>query len=227
MARVKKKSYENLTDANIERVIALLNPTSSTVKAITKKEACEILNIAYNTTRLTKVLEDYNERKNYTTRRKAINKGKAATPGEIKEAITFYLQGDTVSDISKGLYRSASFVKAILERIGVPQRPASLEDRLQNAYLPEECVAEEFSEKEIVWSAAHHAPAEIKGRLDDAKYIPLYGVPCYAIYIPEKVDSSESSYSNTEVGGFNAYSPAYDLGKLEHLLGYGVDLTRV
>ena len=227
MARVKKKSYENLTDVNIERVIALLNPTSSTVKAITKKEGCEILNIAYNTARLTKVLADYEERKTYELRRKSINKGKAATAGEIKEAITFYLQGDTVSDISKGMYRSASFVKAILERIGVPQRPASAEDRAQNAYLPESCVAEEFVEKEIVWSAAHHAPAEIKARLDDSKYIALYGVPCYQIYIPEKVDSSESLYSNTEVGGFNAYSPAYDLGKLEHLQEYGVDLQKV
>ena len=50
--RVKKKDYENLTSSNIEKVIALLNPGSDTDKPITKKQACDVLNIAYNTARL-------------------------------------------------------------------------------------------------------------------------------------------------------------------------------
>ena len=47
----KKKSYENLTDSNIKNVISLLEAE----KPITKKEACDILNISYNTTRLNKL----------------------------------------------------------------------------------------------------------------------------------------------------------------------------
>ena len=45
---VKKRSHEKLTDSNIQHVIGLLNAKSP----ITKKEACSILNISYNTTRL-------------------------------------------------------------------------------------------------------------------------------------------------------------------------------
>jgi len=68
--RIKKKSYENLSKVNIEKVIALLTldisvqaTESPTEKAITKKQACDILNIAYNTTRLSNIIEEYNEQK--------------------------------------------------------------------------------------------------------------------------------------------------------------------
>ena len=45
---IKKKSYEKLDDINIKRVIDALESEIP----ITKKDACEILNISYNTTRL-------------------------------------------------------------------------------------------------------------------------------------------------------------------------------
>ena len=72
MARttIKKKNYENLTAVNIEKVKSLLNPSSSQ-KPITKKEACDILNIAYNTARLSKIIESYDEQRDYTKKRKA------------------------------------------------------------------------------------------------------------------------------------------------------------
>jgi hypothetical protein len=44
---VRKKREEKLSEANINKVIELL----AAEKPITKKEACEILHIAYNTTR--------------------------------------------------------------------------------------------------------------------------------------------------------------------------------
>lgn len=223
MARVKKKSYENLTAGNIQRVLEALGQDSP----ITKKEACEMLNIAYNTTRLTRILEDFEEQQAYVKKRKQQNRGRPASKAEIQDAVLSYLQGDNISDISKSMYRSAAFVKSLLERIGVPQRPASLDERVQNAYLPEECVAEDFDVSEKVWSAAYHAPAVIEKRLEDKKYMNLYGCPCYSIYIFEKVDSSDSFYSNTDVGGFYAYSPAYDLGKLLHLQEHGVKLERI
>lgn len=186
-----------------------------------------MLNIAYNTTRLTRILEDFEEQQAYVKKRKQQNRGRPASNAEIQDAVLSYLQGDNISDISKSMYRSAVFVKSLLERIGVPQRPASLDERVQNAYLPEECVAEDFDISEKVWSAAYHAPAVIEKRLDDKKYTNLYGCPCYSIYIFEKVDSSDSFYSNTDVGGFYAYSPAYDLGKLLHLQEHGVKLERI
>ena len=43
---------EKMTDANILRVISLLEPKEEGKQPITKKAACEILGMAYNTTRL-------------------------------------------------------------------------------------------------------------------------------------------------------------------------------
>ena len=47
------------------------------------------------------------------------------------------------------------------------------------------------------------------------------------IYVFEKVDTSDSWFPGIEVGGFNAYCLAYDLGKLSHLEEAGVDLQRI
>jgi len=55
--RVKAKEHENLSEANIKKVIELLEAE----KPITKKEACEVLNISYNTTRLSKIIEEFKE----------------------------------------------------------------------------------------------------------------------------------------------------------------------
>ena len=131
MPRIKKKEHEKLSDNNIQHVIELLEGE----KPITKKEACGILHISYNTTRLAKIITDYRENIAYKIERKNRNKGKAASDYEIKEAATMYLKGNNVTDIAKSLYRSAGFVKAILERLGVPTKPSSVEERMQVAYL--------------------------------------------------------------------------------------------
>ena len=94
-------------------------------------------------------------------KRKSQNRGKSASPSEVQEAVQDYLAGSNVSTIAKYLYRSPSFVKNILERIGVPQRPPSVEDRKQPAFLPENCVAEQFEAGEVVWSAKYHSPAVV------------------------------------------------------------------
>jgi len=109
---VKKKDYENLSATNIQKVIMLLEQE----KPITKKEACQILNISYNTARLNKILDEFDEREKYVAKRKATNKGKRAATYEITEAITNYLRGDSISEIATGLYRSAGFVRAILDK---------------------------------------------------------------------------------------------------------------
>lgn len=239
MPRLKKKSHEKLTQENIQHVISLMNPTSSTVKPITKREACNILNISYNTTRLDKIIEDYHDQKEYRARRVSQNRGRAARPDEVKDIIEEYLSGENVSNISKRLYRSASFVKSILERIGVPQRPISVEDRKNPMYLPEECVADEFEEGEIVWSATHHAPAEVKKKqtrefqkvhpgLVEVDYEEKYGCDCYSIYVRQKPSGDlEDFFNSTGIGGYYSYSLASDLGKLKHLEEYGINLEKL
>ena len=238
MARVKKKSYEKLTQQNIQHVINLLNPTDSSTKAITKREACSILNISYNTSRLSKIIEDFHEQKEYRARRVSQNRGRAARPDEIQDIIKEYLSGENVSNIAKGLYRSPAFVKSILEKIGVPQRPTRTEDRMQEYFLPEECVAEDFEVGEIVWSANHHAPAVIEKKLSieyqDSKpgmqtvdYVSKYGANCYNIHVRQKASGEADLWDIPDVGGFYAFALAYDLGKLTHLEQYGINLENL
>ena len=237
MARVKKKSHEKLTSQNIQHVISLLNPTSSQTKAITKREACSILNISYNTTRLDKIIEDYHEQKQYRSRRVSQNRGRPARPDGIQDIVKEYLSGENVSNIAKGLYRSPAFVKSLLEKIGVPQRPTKVEGRKQEYYLPEQCVADDFEKGEIVWSATHHAPAVIdkkltkehqdsRAGLQTVNYVSKYGSDCYSIYVRQK-PNTEDMWEMPETGGFYAFSLGYDLGKLKHLEEYGVDLQKI
>ena len=230
MKRLKKKDHENLSDTNIQKVISLLSGDSP----ITKKEACSILNIAYNTTRLQKIIDDFLETKAYREKRKSQNRGKAATREEVADTITRFLSGDPISEIAAGLYRSSGFIKSIIERVCVPQKEEGQYD-----YLPEECVAESFEEGEIVWSAKYHGPAIIRAELSvdyqaeragyqDVNYEKKYGVKAYNIWVIEKVDDDYSDRWTTATGGgFSSTQLAYDLGKLSHLKEYGVDLSRI
>jgi len=227
-----------LTAQNIQHVISLLNPTSSQTKPITKREACSILNISYNTTRLDKIIQDHHEQKEYRSRRVSQNRGRPARPDEIQDIVKEYLSGENVSNIAKGLYRSPAFVKSILEKIGVPQRPTKVEGRKQEYYLPEQCVADSFEEGEVVWSATHHAPAVIdkrltkehqegKAGLQTVDYISKYGSDCYSIYVRQKPSGDSDLWDMPDIGGFYAFSLGYDLGKLKHLEEYGVDLEKI
>ena len=238
MARLKKKSHEKLTQQNIQHVINLLNPTDSSTKAITKREACNILNISYNTTRLNKILEDYHEQKEYRSRRVSQNRGRAARPDEIQDIIKEYLSGENISNIAKGLYRSPAFVKSLLEKIGVPQRPTKVEDRKQEYYLPEECIAEDFEVGETVWSATYHAPAVIEKKMskeyqdsrpgiNTVDYVSKYGCHCYSIMVRQKASPDADLWEMPETGGFSAFALAYDLGKLSHLIEYGINLENL
>jgi len=235
---VKKKEWENLSPSNIEKVITLLNPQDG-ARPITKKEACAILNISYNTARLSSIIDEYLGHKEYVQLRKSQNRGKPATDMEISEVIRDYLSGDSIAAIAKSLYRSSGFVKSIVERVGIPSRGVSKEERLSVSYLPEECVAEEFAPGEIVWSARHHAPAEIRYELSvnyqaekagfkDVNYEHKYGAKCYNIWVTEPFDTDKEFWvGGIETGGFYATSLAYDLGSLRHLEKYGVDLSRL
>ena len=189
---MKKKDYENLTSSNIEKVIALLNPGSDTDKPITKKQACDVLNIAYNTARLQKIIEEYEDRKAYTKKRKKSLRGRPASTQEIAEACSSFLGGDTLTDIAKRLFRSAHYHSTVI-----------VKDRLTPEYV------------------------NSKPGMASFDYESKYGCPCYSIYVVQKVDSEDTFFSNVESGGFNAYAPAYELGKLTHLEKYGINLERL
>lgn len=224
MKKIKKKDYENLTAANIKKVISLLNPTGEGEQPITKKEACAILNIAYNTTRLNGIIEEFQRNQEYTKKRKSQNRGKPASEGEIRLAVESYLEGDGISEIAKQLYRSPSFVKAIIERVGVPEKQKS---GAGTQLLPESCCAEEFEPEEIVWSATYNAPAIVYHEMTNEDYEAKYGAKCYQVYVMQKIESHENFFPGVNAGGFYAYSAAYDLGKLAHLRELGINLKNL
>ncbi len=140
---IKAKAHEKLDEANVERVLSYLQAD----KPITKKEACEMLNISYNTTRLNNILVEYKERRDYRRNRMDQNKGKSATTDEIKEVVVSYLMGMNFAEISRQMYRSPTFVKNIVDRIGVPTKVAKGEKFI----VPDECVKYEFEVGEWVW----------------------------------------------------------------------------
>ena len=215
--RVKVKEGENLSDVNIERVIKLLEQP----KPITKKEACAALNISYNTTRLSNIIEQYKTRKEMISKRRAANRGKPASPEEVKTVVRDYIRGSTVSDIAAELFRSTTFVRDIIERVGVPQRGVG-ENYFDYSPLPEQCVAEEFEVGETAWSARHQSPCVIDKALGKTKdgFANLY-----RIYVFEPFEAPEKLFlSSWGIPGSYATQPAYELGKLDHLKEYGVEI---
>lgn len=218
---MRTKKHENLTQANISKVIELLNPTDGS-KPITKKEACNILNIAYNTTRLGNIISEFHEMQEFRARRKAQNRGKAATPQEIQSTVKMYLEGDNVSEIAKALYRSPAFVKGIIEKIGIPQKLAMTDYQgRREAMLPEQCVSEEFEPEEKVWAIRQNYPAVVKREIEPEK-AEERGFKFYLVYTIEATqdDLKNTYFPHLEYAGKFHVLPAYDMGSLRHLREY-------
>ena len=221
--RVKKT--EKLDDINLQRVVDALSSSTP----ITKKEACEMLNISYNTTRLNKILADFDETIQYRATRKSQLRGTKATSAEIKQVIESYLKESPISEIAKSMYRSSTFVKNIINRAGVPEkRPATEQGAgAKVGYLPDECVAETFEVGEKVWCARQDMPAIIKKVMPNTpqtNYIEKYGAECYHIYVVQETDFESPYFGFLEHAGYNAHAIAYDLGSLKHLEKYGAEI---
>ena len=95
-----------------------------------------------------------------------------------------------------------------------------------------------FEVEEIVWSAKDCGLAKVlselthenvsgvpyKARID---YEKIYGSKAYTVYVLEKGDYSNTYFPHVTVGGHYSTSLAHDLGKLDHLIDVGVDLSRL
>lgn len=201
---VKAKEHEKLDEATISRVISLLNSTPP----ITKKEACEILNISYNTTRLTSIINEHQEK---LARRKSNyekKKGKPLDDFEISNIVKSYLQDQEVSEIAASLFRSPSLVSKVLENLGVPRRPRG-KVNYTPTLLPDECVLTETKPGDLVWSAFYDSAAEVIKQSG----VSRDGSPVYQIYVFQESDSNRRA-------GFYANQKLEELGSLEHLKKY-------
>lgn len=212
---IKTRKHENLTETNIQHVIELL----AAEKPITKKEACSILNISYNTTRLNKIIQDHEDTVAYRERRKAQNKGKGATEAEIREVVNLYLDGLNISDIAKGLYRSPAFIKSIVERVGIPQKlPQTDYEGRRNAMLPEQCVAEEFEIGEKVWAVRQNYPAIVSKLASTSED----GTNFYLVDTIEctQEDLKDTYFPHLSFAGKQYVLASWEMGSLRHLQKY-------
>jgi hypothetical protein len=206
MATKKRSELEQelMTDANILRVIGLLEPKDTATKPITKKDACQILGMAYNTTRLGSLIEEFKAKRARDAQRRAALRGKPATQDEVCYTIQEYLQGETVDAISKSIYRSATFVKTILENYDVPIRATS-HDYFKPELIPDGATRERFSVGEVVYSARYDSTARIDTEQPHPQHNWVYRIWLLA-------DKWKQS----------AYQPVEELASLEHLRKLGV-----
>ena len=227
MRQTRKREHEKLDEANLNRVIELLEGE----QPITKKVACEMLNISYNTTRLGSIIAEHKDIMEYRATRKAQNRGKKATDLEKRDAIERYLDGQTVSEIAKGMFRSTTFVRNLIDNIGVPQKLPKSElsvYRHRNTMLPETCVAEEFDIDERVWADKYNTIAIVKKHViaHGVNYKEIYDSNMYQIFVITMTDFDTKYFGFQKIGGFWSHALAYDLGSLRHLKEYGIDIYK-
>lgn len=206
MATKKRTELEAelMTDANISKVIRLLEPTEEGQKPITKKDACQILGMAYNTTRLATILEDFKQKQARNAKRRAELRGKPASPEDIVYIISQYLSGEPVDAISKMTYRSTTFIKGILEKYSVPIRVPG-HSYFRPEIIPEDAVRDRFNIGEVVYSARYDSLARVDSETHTEKYGYIYRV----WLLSDKWLQS-------------ANQEAYELASLQHLRELGV-----
>ena len=223
---IKKKKYEKLDDANIKRVIIALEAD----QPITKKEACEMLNISYNTTRLGKIIDNYRSDLEHRRERMARNRGKPPSDYELQEMVERYLAGVPVVKIARNLYRSPAFVKSHIDRIGVPRKVAEGEVFMP----PDQNLKYEFEVGEWVWFNDVHPNAKggkagviVKDITATSKRSKIEECNIYSIHYWTYLEWQEGFWLPWWPGlkGFRSHTCklAYDLASIQHLIeSYGI-----
>lgn len=198
-ARIKAKDTELLSPANVAKVIRAL----SAEKPITKTAACQMLNIAYNSARLDKIIVLHKERIEQDKARRAAKRGTDLTQDEIATIINEYMSGTDILSISKLVARSIPRVKLTIESLGVPTRSRS-QDYFKPELIPDPSVREAFNIGERVWSARYESAATIKAE------------------VPYKLEKAYRIYLEDERWMEYAHQPASELASLEHLVVLGL-----
>ena len=208
MARKRKTELEEqrMTDANLAKVIRMLETPPEDTKAWTKKECCQFLGMAYNTTRLATIIEQFKERQRRTAEQRAKLRGKAVTKDEKIFIIQEYLTGSTIDAITKSTYRGVTIIKQVLDEYSVPLRIPG-QNYFNPQLIPDGAVRDKFEVGEVVWSARYGSLAKIyKEKLD-----PKHG----HIYHMWLMDDKWRQY---------CWQPHYELASLQQIRELGVQV---
>ena len=195
--RSNSSETEKLDDITLQRVIDLLEGENK----ITKKAACEMLCISYNTARLNTLIEKFKEKKEREKRLRAEKRGTAPSKDEIRYAVSSYLEGDSIESISNSLHRSTASIVHILDSLGVPRRQKRY-DYNAPPIIPDQAVKTIFQMGEKCYSVRYDSLCVIES------YFPHKDEKCYRVWL---LGERWQQY---------AYQPASDLASLEHLKEY-------
>jgi len=158
----KKIETQEIPEAKIRNAIWYLKTGK------TKKFVCEFLGIAYNTTRLTKIIEDFKSKELREKELKEKAKNTALTDAVKKDIINSYLNGDAQSAIATRYYISPQRVKTVLLESNVPIRA-----RAKNAPAKTEHIVQDldikFKERDKVFYGNENSFASIV-RVFDEEY---------------------------------------------------------
>ncbi len=199
-----KAQEENLSDANIKKVIGLLEP--ETGKPITKTLACQILCISYNVKRLDMLINKFKEQQEFRTKKLAENRGKPLSPEDRCYIIKEYLAGESMASIAKSLFRGTSIVVNTLEDNNVPIKPRT-QDYFKPELIPDALVRKDFSVGEIVYSARYDSLAKIHWETKSVDGDKVYNV-----------------FLTDEKWQMHAYQPASELASLQNLRDIGIKI---
>ena len=207
MARKRRTELEEekMTDSNLSRVIRLLEPEEGK-KPITKKDACQMLGMTYNTTRLATILEQFKERQRRTAEQRAKLRGKAVTKDEKIFIIQEYLSGATIDAITKSTYRGVAIIKQVLDEYSVPLRIPG-QNYFNPQLIPDGAARDKFEVGEVVWSARYGSLAKIYSEKLDPKHGHIYHMWL--------MDDKWRQY---------CWQPAYELASLQQIRELGVQV---
>jgi hypothetical protein len=156
--RVRRKEGENLDDATIAKVVASLDAN----EPISKKEACDILNIAYNTKRLSNIIESWRTDQEVRRTMRASLRGKPTSIDEEKEIVSSYLRGDSIAEIEKYTYRSKDIIEKVVHKYNVPKRSRGEYNYFSPPFVPDEGVKEDYQPGDLVFAARYNTPATVE-----------------------------------------------------------------
>lgn len=158
MATVRQKEGEDFSKAKVQEVINLLEAD----KPITKKTACDMLRMTYNTTRLNTLIQGHKDDAEKLAARRKANRAKPIQKYEITTICEDYLSGSTLSELSDKLARSTLIIKRILASNNIPLRQGS-HSYDNPPLIDEDALASDYKKGDLVFAARYNTVATIDG----------------------------------------------------------------
>ena len=196
--RIKLQVGEDLSSKNVKGVIAYLGGDKAT-----KKVACEMLGIKYNTTRLANIIESHLEDEERIKRLRSKKRGTPILKEEACSIVSEYLISRSYDSAAKQHFRSVALVKATIHKYGA-DLISKKTDYFKPIMLPELSRREYFEKDEIVWSARYNCMARILDPVKGGYWVWVLG------------SNAQQSAQATE-----------ELGSLASLTELGVNLNQI